>query len=102
MADPGFSVGGAPTRWGGANLRRVHFLAKTYAKTKEIDPVGGGAAPAAPPPPDPPMVNQPNFQSHFLHLKHEFQHLQKHFCYLDEYFPLDYQHKYQLRAFLHH
>ena len=26
---------------GGTNLRRVHFLAKTYAKTKEIDPVGG-------------------------------------------------------------
>ena len=25
-----------------ANLRCIHFLAKTYAKTKEIDPVGGG------------------------------------------------------------
>ena len=34
---------------GGANLRRVHFLAKTYAKTKEIDPVGGGRALVAPP-----------------------------------------------------
>ena len=34
---------------GGANLRHVHFLAKMYAKMKEIDPVGGGGAPAAPP-----------------------------------------------------
>ena len=41
---------GAPTDWGGTNLQRVHFSAKTYAKTKEIDPVGGGGgAPAAPP-----------------------------------------------------
>ena len=37
--------GGAPTHWGGANLRRVHFSVKTYVKTKEIDPVGGGGAP---------------------------------------------------------
>ena len=42
MADPGFPVGG------GANLQRIHFSAKTYAKTKEIDPVGGA-------PLDPPM-----------------------------------------------
>ena len=35
--DPGFpSVGG-----GGANLRHIHFSAKTYAKTKEMDFVGG-------------------------------------------------------------
>ena len=44
-----FLLGGAPTRWGGTNLRHVHFLAKTYAKTKEIDPVGGARA-AVPPP----------------------------------------------------
>ena len=50
VADPGFSIGGAPTHWGDANLQRVHFLVKTYAKTKEIDPVGGGHMPAAPPP----------------------------------------------------
>ena len=44
MADPGFPVGG------GANLRCVHFSAKMHAKTKEMDPVGGGGhAPAAPP-----------------------------------------------------
>ena len=43
-----FPLGGAPTRWGGANLRRIHFLAKTYVKTKEIDPVGG-RAPRRPP-----------------------------------------------------
>ena len=34
---------------GGANLRCLHFSAKTYAKMKEIDPVGGGGAPVAPP-----------------------------------------------------
>ena len=43
VADPGFPVGG------GANLQRVHFSAKTYAKTKEIDPVGGGARRRRPP-----------------------------------------------------
>ena len=47
-ADPGFPVEGAPSRWGGANLQHGHFLAKMYAKTKELDPIGGGA-PAAPP-----------------------------------------------------
>ena len=36
VADPGFPVGG------GANLQCVHFLAKTHAKMKEMDPVGGG------------------------------------------------------------
>ena len=35
---------------GGANLQRVHFSTKTYAKTKEIDPVGGARAGGAPPP----------------------------------------------------
>ena len=43
--------GGQPVGGGGggrANLRYVHFLAKMYAKTKEIDPVGGAHA-AAPP-----------------------------------------------------
>ena len=43
--------GGALTRWGGADPGRVHFLAKMYAKMKEMDPVGGGGghAPAVPP-----------------------------------------------------
>ena len=43
VADPGFPVGGggAPTRWGGCNLRHIHFSTKTYAKTKEMDPFGG-------------------------------------------------------------
>ena len=27
--------------WGGANLRHICFSVKTYAKTKELDPVGG-------------------------------------------------------------
>ena len=54
VADPGFPVGGGADPLGGANLRRIHFSAKTYAKTKEIDPVGGGGGgPVAPP--DPPM-----------------------------------------------
>ena len=48
VADPGFPVGGgAPTRWGGGgNLRHVHF----WAKTKEIDPVGGGGGRRGAPP----------------------------------------------------
>ena len=52
------SGGSRISRWGGrrpvgggTNLRRVHFLAKTYAKTKEIDPVGGGGAHAGSAPP---------------------------------------------------
>ena len=50
VGDPGFPVWGAPSRWGGANLRCGHFLTKMYAKTKELDPVGGGGgAPEAPP-----------------------------------------------------
>ena len=43
-----FPLGGADPL-GGANLRGVHFSAKTYAKTKEIDPVGGARAGGAPP-----------------------------------------------------
>ena len=55
MADPGFPVGGGGADpLGGANLRHVHFSAKTYVKMKEIDPVGGGGV-AVPPPLDPPM-----------------------------------------------
>ena len=38
-----------PLGGGGADLRHVHFPAKKYVKTKEMDPVGGGAAPVAPP-----------------------------------------------------
>ena len=35
---------------GGADLRCGHFSAKTYAKTKELDPVGeGGDAPVVRP-----------------------------------------------------
>ena len=46
-ADPGFPVGGgAPTLvGGGANPRHRHFSVKTYVKTKEFGPVGGGHAP---------------------------------------------------------
>ena len=57
VADPGFPVGGAQTCWGGANLRRVHFLVKTYVKTKEMDPVGGARTGSAPL--DPPMARSP-------------------------------------------
>ena len=45
VADPGFSLGAS--RWGGTNFLHGRFLAKKYAKTKELDPVGG-SAPAAP------------------------------------------------------
>ena len=42
-ADPGFPVGGAPTLIGvGANLQHRCFSVKTYVKTKEFGPVGGG------------------------------------------------------------
>ena len=66
MADPGFPVGGAPTHRRGANLLRVHFLAKTYVKMKEIDPVGGGGgAHTAVPPLDPPMIMLEFLQENF-------------------------------------
>ena len=48
MADPGFPVGGAPSRWGGADLQRGCYSEKTYAKMKELDPVGRRVL-AAPP-----------------------------------------------------
>ena len=41
--------GRRPVGGGSADLRRVHFLAKTYAKMKEIDPVGGGGRRRRPP-----------------------------------------------------
>ena len=42
---------------GGANLRRRCFLAKTYVKMKELDPVGGEKARTGGAPPlDPPML----------------------------------------------
>ena len=37
------SGGSRISRWGGANLQHGHFLAKMYARTKELDPVGGRA-----------------------------------------------------------
>ena len=47
-ADPGFPVGGgggSPTLIGGdANLQHRCFSVKTYVKTKEFGPVGGGGA----------------------------------------------------------
>ena len=49
VADPGFPIGGGANPWGGANLQCIHFLVKTYAKTKEIDPVGGACAGSSPP-----------------------------------------------------
>ena len=43
VADPGFPVGaGYRAVGGGANLQGGHFLAKTHAKMKELDYVGGG------------------------------------------------------------
>ena len=48
-----FSSGGSRiSRWGGgggADLRRLCFSAKTYAKTKELDSVWGECMPTAPP-----------------------------------------------------
>ena len=40
--DPGFSVGGAWTHFGGGvGLQRGHFSVKMYAKMKELGSVGG-------------------------------------------------------------
>ena len=55
VADPGFPVGGGPEPLRGADLRCEHFLAKTYVKTKELDPVGGARRRR---PLDPPMAVQ--------------------------------------------
>ena len=49
-----FPLRGALTHWGGASLQHIHFSAKTYAKMKGIDPVGGVRAGSAPL--DPPML----------------------------------------------
>ena len=39
VADPGFPVAGCRAVGEGTDLRREHFSAKIYAKTKELDPV---------------------------------------------------------------
>ena len=40
-----FSGGSRISHWGGGtNFRCRHFLVKTYAKMKELDPIGGGGA----------------------------------------------------------
>ena len=49
VADLGFPVGGGADPLGGADLQCIHFSAKMYVKTKEMDPVGGGRVPAVPP-----------------------------------------------------
>ena len=51
VADPGFPVGGGggTDPLGGVDLQHVHFSATTYAKMKEIEPVGGRGVPPAPP-----------------------------------------------------
>ena len=54
--DPGFSVGGAWTHFGGGGgfgLQHGHFSVKMYAKMKELGPIGGACAGTRPP--DPPM-----------------------------------------------
>ena len=43
-----FPLGGADLLGWGTDLQCVHFSAKTYAKMKEMDPVGGGAMVAPP------------------------------------------------------
>ena len=43
-----FPLGGRRAVGGGANLRHGHFLAKMYAKTKELDPIGGARAGGVP------------------------------------------------------
>ena len=40
VADPGFPVGGAKPVVRGSDVRCGHFLAKTYAKMKELGHIG--------------------------------------------------------------
>ena len=47
--DPGFPVGGAPTRRGGANSRGGYVSKILYVKTKESGPLGGARAGGTPP-----------------------------------------------------
>ena len=49
VANPGFPIGGACTRWGGMDLRCGHFLVKMYVKTKELGPIGGRVLGTHPP-----------------------------------------------------
>ena len=56
VADPGFPVGGGADPLGGHQPPTHTLFGEMYAKTKEIDPVGGCACRRRPPPPlDPPM-----------------------------------------------
>ena len=50
-ADPGFPIGRALTRLGGggADLRCGHFSVETFAKMKELGPIGGGTCQWCPP-----------------------------------------------------
>ena len=48
VADPGFPVGGVDPLEGAVDLRCGCFLAKMYAKMKELGPVGGHV-PGTPP-----------------------------------------------------
>ena len=41
VADPGFPIGGANPVGRGADVQCGHFVAKMYAKMKELGPVGG-------------------------------------------------------------
>ena len=90
---------------GGADLQRVHFSVKTYAKTKEMDPVGGVCAGGAPL--DPPMLNagstlefiainrQFGPKEHCVGLNHELEKKSPHALKLTLYtWYIIYQHKY--------
>ena len=48
VVDPGFPIGGALTHWGAPTSEAYTFRQKTYAKMKEIDPVGGAHTGSAP------------------------------------------------------
>ena len=51
MADPGFPIGGVPTRWGGRQpLTRTLFSENVCKNERNGSCGGGGGAPAAPPP----------------------------------------------------
>ena len=56
--------GGGAEPLGGTDLRHGYFLAKMYAKTKELDPIGGWARAGGAPPGS---ANADDDQTEFWH-----------------------------------
>ena len=72
---------------GGANLQHVHFLVKTYAKMKEMDPVWGRTCQRHPLPLDLPMRWRVRLQD-WLHSGDEYSIAFKVNCMLEDLLPV--------------